>query len=110
MTEGTSTQRSSSPRYAGRLHPVGQRHVVRPDVVLPLAQADDAAQHVPRVNADPHVDIHSCGFPHLPGERAGHLSEQQLHLIFSPPPGDPLRFSLIIGLVQRQETNLRSNA
>lgn len=39
---------------------------MRPDIVLPLPQADHAAQHVPRMNTDSHVNVHACGFSHLP--------------------------------------------
>lgn len=42
---------------AARLHVIGQRHVVRPDVELPLAQPQDAAQHAAGVNADAHVQM-----------------------------------------------------
>ena len=45
---------------------------MRPDVVLPLAEADHTAQHIPRMNTNPHVDIHSCSFSHLPMEGGGY--------------------------------------
>lgn len=38
--------RRASPRDSSCLHPVGQGHVVRPHVILPLAQPDDTTQHV----------------------------------------------------------------
>lgn len=44
---------------------VGQRHVVRPHVVLPLAKADHAAQDVAGMDADTHVDVDSGGVPDL---------------------------------------------
>lgn len=44
---------------------VGQRHVVRPHVVLPLAKADHAAQDVAGMDADTHVDVDSSCVPDL---------------------------------------------
>ena len=52
-----------SPGHPAGLHPVGEGDVVAPDVELPLAEADDAAEHVARVHAYPHVHV-----------RAGHLA------------------------------------
>lgn len=49
-----------SPRDASALHVVGQGDVIGPDVELPLSQAEHAAQHGARVDADPHVQIHLC--------------------------------------------------
>lgn len=56
------------PWHASRLHVIGQRHVVRPHVVLPLAEADHAAQDVAGVDADAHVDVDSGGVSNLPVE------------------------------------------
>jgi hypothetical protein len=51
------------PRHPPGLHPVCKRDVVAPDVKLPLPEADDAAEHVARV--DPNAHVH--GRPgHLP--------------------------------------------
>lgn len=36
---------------------VGQRHVIAPHIELPFTQAQYAAQHVPRMDADAHVHI-----------------------------------------------------
>ena len=56
---------SRLPGHPSGLHPVGESDVVAPDVELPLAEADDAAEHVARVHADPHVHV-----------RAGHLAHR----------------------------------
>ena len=45
-------------RHAAGLHVVGQRDVVRPDVELPLAEAEHAAENGARVHADTHVYRH----------------------------------------------------
>ncbi|CAA9994129.1 unnamed protein product, partial [Nesidiocoris tenuis] len=44
-------------RLAGRLHFIGERDVVRPDVEFEPPPADDAAQYGTGVNADSHVDV-----------------------------------------------------
>ena len=51
-----------SPWQSSWLHPVGQRHIVTPNVKLPFPETDDAAENVSGVNADPHVDV---GVGHL---------------------------------------------
>lgn len=53
------------PGNASRLHVVGQRYVVRPHVVLPLAKADHTAQDVAGMDADAHADVDSGGVPDL---------------------------------------------
>ena len=50
------------PRQPAWFHPVGQGHVVAPDVELPLPESDDPAEDVSGVNADPHVHV---GVGHL---------------------------------------------
>ena len=54
------------PREPGLLHDVGGGDVVAPDVVLPLLQADHAAQHVAGVDPDPHVHLDPRALPHRP--------------------------------------------
>ena len=54
------------PGDASRLHVVGQRYVVGPDVVLPLPQAEDAAEDPPGVEADPHIELNLGGLHHRP--------------------------------------------
>lgn len=68
-------------RHAARLHVVGERDVVRPDVVLPLAEADDAAQHVAAMHADSHVDVDDRRLPDLSAmqnKKLKQLSKKQL--------------------------------
>lgn len=38
-----------------------------PHIILPLAEPDDPTQHIPRVDAHTHADVHSCGLTNLPG-------------------------------------------
>lgn len=64
-------QDAAVPRHASRFHVVGQRHVVRPHIVLPLAEADHAAQDVAGMDADTHVDVDSGGVPDLSVEGGG---------------------------------------
>jgi len=40
---------------------VRQGHIIAPDVELPLPQTEHPAQHVPRVNAYPHIDVEAGG-------------------------------------------------
>ena len=40
---------------------IGGGDVVAPDVVLPLPQAEHAAEDAPRVDAHPHVELHVRG-------------------------------------------------
>lgn len=47
-----------------------------PHVILPLAQPDDPTQHVPRVDAHAHADVHTRGLPHLPEGGCGVTSAQ----------------------------------
>lgn len=58
----------SSPGESSGLHVVGQRHVVRPHVVLPFLQTDHAAEHVARVNADAHADVDLRGLLQVTAE------------------------------------------
>ena len=53
--------KSSLPGYTTGLHVVGEGHVVGPDVVLPLAEAEHAAQHPPRVQTHAHVQVNLSG-------------------------------------------------
>lgn len=55
-----------SPRHATRLHVVGQCDIMGPDIILPLLQPDDSAEHTARVHAHTHVDVHTCGCPQFP--------------------------------------------
>lgn len=50
---------------APRLHVVGGGDVIGPDVELPFAQAQNAAEHVSRVDANAHVDGHVGSRAHL---------------------------------------------
>ena len=54
------------PRQPAWFHPVGQGHVVAPDVELPLPESDDPAEDVSGVNADPHVDVGVGHLSHVP--------------------------------------------
>lgn len=74
-----------SPGDSGRLHPVGEGHVMGPHVVLPLAQPNDATQHVPRVYAHAHADVHARGLPHLPGD-SNRVTSPQPALLWGPRP------------------------
>ena len=62
---------SRLPGHPSGLHPVGERDVVAPDVELPLAEADDAAEHVARVHADPHVHVRAGHLAHRSGQGGG---------------------------------------
>lgn len=55
------------PWKASWLHVIGQSDIMWPHVKLPLAKPNNTAEHVARVHAHSHVDIHSCGLPYLPG-------------------------------------------
>jgi hypothetical protein len=50
------------PRNTSRFHVVGQGDIVGPDVELPLAQSQHAAQHVARVNSNSHVNVEASRF------------------------------------------------
>lgn len=56
------------PWKASRLHVIGQGDIMWPHIKLPFAKADHTTQHIPRVHANSHVDIYSCGLPYLPEE------------------------------------------
>ena len=56
----------SLPWHPTRLHPVCEGDVVAPDVKLPLPEADDAAEDVPGVDANPHVNVGLGVLPHGP--------------------------------------------
>jgi hypothetical protein len=56
----------SLPGYAAALEVVGQGHVVGPDVELPLAQPEDAAEDRAAVDADPHVEVDLGRVAHVP--------------------------------------------
>ena len=60
---------SDVPWFAAGLHVVGQRDVIGPDVVLPLPEAEHAAEDAARVDAHPHVQLHVSGVHHGPGEQ-----------------------------------------
>ena len=62
---------SRLPGHPSGLHPVGESDVVAPDVELPLAEADDAAEHVARVHADPHVHVRAGHLAHRSGQGGG---------------------------------------
>ena len=55
------------------LHVVGGGDVVGPDVVLPLEEAEDAAEDAPRVDAHAHVQLHVGRLHHVAeaGRRKG---------------------------------------
>ena len=48
----------NAPRNTARFHVVGQGDVVGPDVELPLVDAQHAAQHRSRMDADSHIQVH----------------------------------------------------
>lgn len=70
----SSAVKALSPRLPSCLHHVGERHVVGPDVVLPLAQPQHPTQHPPRVDANPHVELDVCCIHHRPGD-VGRLTQ-----------------------------------
>ena len=53
------------PGLAVGLHVVGGGDVVGPDVVLPLEEAEDAAEDAPRVDPHPHVQLHVRRLHHV---------------------------------------------
>ena len=55
-----------SPWHATRLHVVGQCDIMGPDIILPLLQPNDSAEHTARMHAHTHVDVHASGCPELP--------------------------------------------
>ena len=65
------------PRFSARFHVVGQRDVVRPNVILPLSEAQHPAEHPSRMYAHPHVELHVGGF-HDAGYGVYHV-EAHLH-------------------------------
>ena len=54
-----------SPCLAVGLHVVGGGDVVGPDIVLPLEEAEDAAEDAPRVDPHPHVQLHVRRLHHV---------------------------------------------
>lgn len=54
-----------SPRNTGRLHLIGDDDIVRPNVVLPLSTAHDAADDATRVYANAHIDVDAAHFANL---------------------------------------------
>ena len=54
------------PWHTSLLHEVGKIHVGAPDVVLPLATADDAAENISGIHSDPDVQP-SLAILQLPG-------------------------------------------
>lgn len=56
------------PSNTARLHVIGQRDVIAPDIKLPLAQPEHAAQHVTSVYAYAHVHVEARCFSYKPGE------------------------------------------
>lgn len=71
--KSSSAVKAVSPRLPSCLHHVGERHVVGPHVVLPLAQPQHPTQHPPCVDADPHVELDVCSIHHRP-ENVGRCS------------------------------------
>lgn len=69
----TLSKVTNLPGFPGRLHLVGHRHVVGPDVVLPFPQTQNTAEDSARVDADSHVQLHVRGF-HNGTEEQTHLS------------------------------------
>ena len=58
----------NSPSLPTRLHIVGECDIIWPDVILPLAEPEHPAQHPPRVNSHPHVQLHVRRVHHGPTE------------------------------------------
>ena len=54
------------PGQARSLHDIGQGDIVGPHVILPLAQAQDTAEHPARVQPHAHVQVHLSGLGHRP--------------------------------------------
>ena len=53
------------PGLSVGLHVVGRGDVIGPDVVLPLEEAEDAAEDAPRVDAHAHVQLHVGRLHHV---------------------------------------------
>lgn len=54
------------PRYAAAFHVVGQCHIIRPHIKLPLDQTKYTAMHTSGVDADTHIYIDSHHFTNKP--------------------------------------------
>lgn len=61
----------NTARFAARLHVIGQRHIIRPHIELPLAQTQNAAQHPSRMDADTHVQVDIGGLDDGPIDSDG---------------------------------------
>lgn len=66
------------PWQTAALHMIGQGHVVAPHIELPFPQTEHSAQHVPRVNSYPHVDVKAGGLADKPA--------RQIHFEITPLP------------------------
>ena len=55
------------PRFSSGFHVVGECDIVGPNVVLPLAKAQNTAQNTSWVNPDTHIQMYVCRFNHRTG-------------------------------------------
>lgn len=62
-------------RFPAGLHVIGQGHIVWPHVELPLAKAQDPAEHTARVDAHAHVQDDVGGLHHGAKKRGGSAHE-----------------------------------
>lgn len=56
----------NSPSQSTWFHFVRERHIIRPNIELPLSQTKNAAEDVASVDTDSHVDIAARRLPHKP--------------------------------------------
>lgn len=74
---GKNSKLFSSPRFSTSLHHVGKGDIIRPDIILPLAQAQHTTQHSSSVNTYSHVQLHICCIHHRPARIWGSWAAQK---------------------------------
>lgn len=47
-------------------HVIGQGYIMGPDIILPLLEPNNAAEHIPRVHSNTHVNVHASRISHFP--------------------------------------------
>lgn len=60
-----STMTYTLPRNSTRFHMISQSHIIRPNIKLPLVQAQYSRQHSATVYSYPHIHIYTSCSPHL---------------------------------------------
>lgn len=53
------------PWNASCFHMIGQRDIMWPDIILPFLKSNNTTQNIPRMHANTHVDVNSCGVSHF---------------------------------------------